>query len=107
MNINQLSKLLNLLTEVDSTHETQDRATGKHIVILQRGWVVVGDLSWSGTEGTLENASVIRVWGTQNGIGEIALNGPTEKTKLDPCGTITFHELTSVAKIPCNENKWS
>ena len=33
---------------------------------------------------TLTNASVIRYWGTVAGLGEIAADGPTSKTRLDP-----------------------
>ena len=80
---------------------------GKNICILQRGWVMVGDLSQKGHDMTLKNASVIRIWGTSRGIGEIAGNGPTDKTKLDTTsGDVFFHELTLVARIKCNEEKW-
>jgi hypothetical protein len=75
------------------------------IVILQRGWVKVGYFSKEGTECKLEKCATIRIFGTSNGLGEIAFNGPTSKTKLDkePC---TFHELTTIAKIDCVEEKW-
>ena len=54
------------------------------IVILDRGWVVVGWVGISGDDVTIEKASVIRVWGTSKGIGEIASGGPTKDTILDP-----------------------
>jgi hypothetical protein len=76
------------------------------IVILQRGWVMVGRFSQSGSECTLDNASVIRVWGTTRGLGELAINGPLSGTKLDPCPTVKFHELTVIATINCVEEKW-
>ena len=79
----------------------------KKIVILQRGWVVVGDFSKEDVNCTLTNASVIRSWGTSKGIGELALNGPTEKTKLDPCGTCEFHELNIITMINIKHpEKW-
>ena len=77
------------------------------IVILQRGWVAVGYYRKEITECQLDHAHVIRVWGTTNGLGEIALNGPTTKTILDPCGKMQFHELTVVAMIDCVEGKWN
>jgi hypothetical protein len=77
------------------------------IAILQRGWVMVGRFSKDGEQCRLDNAHVIRVWGTTNGLGELALNGPTSSTKLDPSGVVTFHELTLVALMDCRDAKWS
>lgn len=77
------------------------------IVILQRGWVMVGSYSKEGSQCFLRNGSVVRWWGTTRGLGEIAAGGPTEKTKLDPChGQVEFHELTAIAIIRCNPEKW-
>jgi hypothetical protein len=73
------------------------------IVILQRGWVMVGKYWQSGDECKLENAQVIRVWGTTKGLGELR-NGPTEKTILDPVGTVNFHILTVIASIEVSDN---
>ena len=41
----------------------------REIVILQRGWIIVGDVVRNGSEFTVTDASVIRRWGTTNGIG--------------------------------------
>lgn len=79
---------------------------GKQIVILQRGWVFVGDLTRVGNNCTLKNAAVIRIWGTTEGLGEIASGGPTENTILDQCPTVRFHYLTMVAQIECEGSKW-
>jgi hypothetical protein len=77
------------------------------IIILQRGWVMVGILERNGSECKLHNASVIRTWGTSKGLGEIAMNGPTKDTKLDPCGGIVeFDYLTVVASLSVNKEKW-
>jgi hypothetical protein len=73
------------------------------ICILQRGWVLVGRFSQNGNDCTLENASVIRRWGTTKGLGEIALAGPTDETILDPCGTARFNYLTTIAILDCEE----
>lgn len=77
------------------------------IVILQRGWVMVGRFFRTGNDCKLSNASVIRAWGTTKGLGEIAMNGPTSNTKLDKCGGIVeFDYLTVVAMIAVEESKW-
>ena len=40
------------------------------IVILQRGWVMIGRFEKNGSECKLHDASVIRNWGTTKGLGE-------------------------------------
>lgn len=80
---------------------------GIRICILQRGWVVVGKYSQIGSECKLTDANVIRVWGTTKGLGELAINGPIpEKTKLDPCPDVYFHELVGVFQMQCEASKW-
>lgn len=77
------------------------------IVILQRGWAMVGRFERNGSGCKLYDASVIRTWGTTNGLGEIAKDGPTSSTKLDKCnGLVEFDYLTVIATISCNESKW-
>ena len=98
-----LKDVKELLVGGDSHYE---KKCGKTIVVLQRGWVMVGDLFLTGTECRLDNAKVIRVWGTNKGLGEIALAGPTGNTKLDDVGSVTFHRLTTICEIKCNEEKW-
>ena len=78
------------------------------IVVLQRGWVMVGRLEKNGSECKLHDASVIRNWGTTKGLGEIAEGGPTSSTKIDPTnGLVEFDYLTVVASIACNPVAWA
>lgn len=77
------------------------------IAILQRGWVMIGRYSEDGDMCALENAYVIRSWGTTKGVGELALNGKQSGTNLDKAGSVTFHKLTVVALIDCVEEKWT
>jgi hypothetical protein len=85
----------------------QDYKGDYKIVVLQRGWVMVGKLEKNGAECKLHQASVIRNWGTTKGLGEIAIGGPTASTKLDKCGGIVeFDYLTVVCSISVNEEKW-
>ena len=73
---------------------------GRYIVLGNRGNTVVGDLTIIGSTGYLKNASVIRRWGTTDGLGELALKGKTENTKLDKCGDFEFEMLTTCGMIP-------
>jgi hypothetical protein len=80
----------------------------KQIVILQRGWVVIGDYSVDKNgECNLTDAAIIRVWGTTKGLGEIAEGGPTSNTKCDRCPDMHFHPMTVIARIDASEEKWN
>ena len=74
----------------------------KRIYVLQARWVLIGEVA-SEIAGvtTLKDAAVIRAWGTTKGLGEIALNGPTSSTKLDPCGTVRFPVSSVLFSIDC------
>jgi hypothetical protein len=77
------------------------------IVVLQRGNIIVGTWHENGDEITIDNAAVIRVWGTTHGLGEIARGGPTPKTVLDRCPPIRFHRYTVVMSIDCDGPAWA
>ena len=79
----------------------------RQIVILQRGWVVIGNYSVKNDECLLTDAAVIRVWGTTKGLGEIAEGGPTSTTKLDRTPDVRFHPMTMIARMDVDEAKWN
>lgn len=83
-----------------------ERDCGVRIVILQRGWVVIGHVYESEREVRVEKAAVVRRWGTTKGLGELAANGPFDKTTLDDCGDVRAHPLAVVAQIDCVREKW-
>lgn len=85
--------------------ETGSIGLPREIVVLQRGWVLVGLLHKDGSEFKLTNGSVVRNWGTTKGLGELAANGPTASTKLDSIPDTRFHEMTVVLRISCSD-KW-
>lgn len=79
---------------------------GWQIVVLQRGWVVVGEMTKEGNACVLHNASVIRRWGTSNGLPELAEFGPLPETKLEKAThPIRFHYMTVVLTLECSK-KW-
>lgn len=75
------------------------------IVVLQRGWVIVGHYHENGDEVTVTNASVIRVWGTTKGLGEL-VDDPTGSTKLDPCGVARAHRGAVVLTLDVDQDAW-
>ena len=87
---------------------TKDAVGALKIVVLQRGWVLVGELEKKGTDCKLHGAAVVRVWGTTKGLGEIAVGGPTSSTKLDVCGgVVSFDWLTVVFTLDCDAKAWT
>lgn len=91
----------------DKPEENLQAETEIKIVVLQRGWVLVGRFEKDGTNCKLHNSSVIRNWGTTKGLGELAKNGPLSSTKLDGCnGLVEFDLLTVVLMISVDEEKW-
>ena len=77
------------------------------ILVLQRGWVAVGRYTKIGAEHVLTNASIVRRWGTTKGLGQLAKDGPTPSTVLDPTGTVRAHELATVLVIDAAAAVWA
>jgi hypothetical protein len=75
------------------------------IVVAQRGWVFVGEVTQTESETTITRAKTVRRWGTTKGLGELA-GGPTDATKLDEAGTVRMHPLAVVAMIDCDAEAW-
>ena len=80
---------------------------GLRIVVLQRGWVLVGKYYQKGNECVLKDASVVRRWGTSKGLPELANKGPLPNTEMDGKATVSFHRLTEIFSMECNEGAWS
>jgi hypothetical protein len=59
----------------------------KSILVLWYGWVLVGDYDQKAK--TLKGAKVIRRWGTDHGLGELA-NGPKKETVCDDLGFVAI-----------------
>lgn len=76
------------------------------IVILHRGFVYVGRFRQDDSKCALQNAYNVRRWGTSEGLGQLAFQGPLQNTQLDACGTVRFHELAVIATIDCDVEKW-
>lgn len=80
----------------------------KHIIVIESGWVFSGDV----VEGiqpntiTIENAAVIRKWGTTEGLGQLCLKGPTSDTTLDYCTAPLIHLDKVLFILPVVSGKW-
>ena len=72
------------------------------IFVVKLGWVLIG-VEQSSINGivTITDASVIRRWGTERGLGQLALVGPTKDTLLDPVGEVEISEHAVLMRIRC------
>jgi len=86
---------------------THTPPAGKQIVILDRGFVYVGDVAINGDWLTLSNGANVRRWGTKKGLGELAANGPSATSQLDPCPTLRAPLRAVIGAIECNPEKWT
>ncbi len=78
----------------------------RQIIIGLERWQFVGDCHRDGDYVVIENCSNIRRWGTERGLGQLALEGPTAETVLDPYGVVRVHVLAIVGSIDCTEKAW-
>ena len=77
------------------------------IVVLPRGWIMVGEAKETDNKLQLTNASVVRRWGTTKGLPELANDGPLSSTVLDGKCEMEFPMSAIIAQIKCNTKAWS
>lgn len=75
--------------------------TAKSILVLQSGFVFVGVIKEWNASVVLTEAACIRKWGTTDGLGQLALRGPTKETVLDACGTLTVPKTSVIFAMAC------
>ena len=87
--------------------ESKQVLSGFAIVVADRGFVYVGQVEVADGWCVITKARNIRYWGTTAGLGELALNGPTGKTKLDPISTVRIPMRAVIGVIDSEASKWS
>ncbi|WP_052198378.1 hypothetical protein [Pectobacterium fontis] len=105
MTIGQAKELAALFGGVKSESSSPIENGARYIVTLQRGWIVVGDVTKSGDYLSITNASVIERWGTSEGLGQLAISGPTDDTRLRKTSDLLTHELTVIHLMRVQNNK--
>lgn len=71
---------------------TKPAAHPYKIIVVDAGWVICGDTVAAKDECDMPglhvtNGQVIRRWGTDRGLGQLAIHGVQPETQLDPVGT--------------------
>ena len=79
------------------------KSNKQEILVVEAGWVFLGVVGASANADSLRlnDAHVIRAWGTTKGLGQIALEGPTKETVLDACGVVDIPKGKVLFRIPC------
>lgn len=81
--------------------------TAPQIVILDRGFVFVGDVATDGDWLVISNARNVRRWGTSKGLGELAKDGPKPETKIDHAGTVRAPLRAVIGLLECEASSWT
>jgi hypothetical protein len=81
--------------------------TSFKIVVLDRGFVYVGNVSWDGDMLVITAARNIRRWGTTQGLGELARLGPRPNTVLDDVGTVRAPARALISLIDTEDSLWA
>lgn len=76
------------------------------IVVLDRGWIVVGYTEQTAATLIIKKAQVIRRWGTSKGLGELATLGPRPNTTLDSAGIVRAPIGSVVCTFDCDATAW-
>lgn len=79
---------------------------GKQIVVLDRGYIYIGDVRYTEQFLIIENTKCIRRWGTTEGLGELR-EGPTASTVLDEAGTVIAPLRSVISLTEVDSTKWS
>jgi hypothetical protein len=80
--------------------EPQPRDLGSQIVVVDRGFVYVGNVTIEGDICRIANARNVRKWGTSKGLGEL-VNGPTKDTVVDEAGEVLVPMRAVIHFIKC------
>jgi hypothetical protein len=74
------------------------------IFVLTNGWVLAGRIV-NEYELTIEidDGVVIRTWGTEHGLGQLAITGPTNATVFDPFGVGRINRAALLYEIDCRK----
>lgn len=72
------------------------------IVVIESGWIMVGEMNNPSTQTTLlKNASVVRRWSNGKGIGGLAIEKNKHEYILDPVGSVSIQTSKILFEIPC------
>jgi hypothetical protein len=86
--------------------EKREVLSGYAIIVVDRGFVYVGDVEVSDHWCVVTNACNVRRWGTDKGLGQLALCGPQKDTVLDQVGKVRIPIRCVIHLIDTEAAKW-
>ena len=86
--------------------EKKEILAGFGVVVVNRGFVYVGDVQMDSSFCVISGAKNIRRWGATKGLGQLAIEGPTPSTVLDEAGTVRIPMHAVVSVIDSETSKW-
>lgn len=103
----QMADLFGVAPVAQATESSRPKPEhhGIKLVIADRGFVYVGDVTTDAEWCHIQKALNIRYWGTTKGLGELA-NGPLSGTKLDKTGNVKIAMRAIIGMIDVEESKW-
>lgn len=87
--------------------EISSEAHGLALVVADRGFVWVGKVITTPDWVEIEGARPVRRWGTKEGLGQLAKEGPLTNTVLDAAADLKVSRKALIAIIPCEAEKWA
>jgi hypothetical protein len=87
--------------------EQKQILSGYAIVVADRGFVYIGDVEYTPEMCVVRNARNIRIWGTNRGLGQLALSGPTKDTVLDDVGVVRIPIHAVISLIDTERGVWT
>lgn len=76
------------------------------IIIAQNGWVFMGMCCREEDDIVIRKCFNIRRWGTQSGLGQLALEGRQPDTVLDDYGVVHVPVVGVVSAVRCKAAAW-
>ena len=86
--------------KMNTTH-THPKLPPFALVVLTGGFVYAGSPKIEEGYLYLSDAKCIRRWGTERGLGQLATQGPQEKTITDPCADVVAPVSSLIHLISC------
>lgn len=105
--IKEIEKIIGGAAPASPAPQDANCYASPQIVILDRGFVYVGDVTIGDQWVTIRNACNVRRWGTSKGLGELAKSGPTANSVIDPAGLVRAPLRALIGMIECEASSWT
>ena len=107
LTVGQAREIAVMFAHVPAPLEEYTTEHGLQIVVLDRGFVYVGEVTTDAHWVVIRNARCVRVWGTTEGLGQLAEDGPTERTILDRAGQVRAPIGALISLTACRRGAWT